>query len=54
MNHLSRAREVFDIEIAALKAVRAQLDAIDALAVPVSPIAAKPAPEPEPEPGPAP
>jgi len=25
-NHLSRAREVFDIEIAALKAVRAQLD----------------------------
>lgn len=26
MNHLARAREVFDIEIAALKAVRAQLD----------------------------
>ena len=27
MNHLARAREVFDIEIAALKAVRARLDA---------------------------
>ncbi len=27
MSHLSRAREVFDIELAALKAVRAQLDA---------------------------
>jgi len=26
MNHLARARKVFDIEIAALKAVRAQLD----------------------------
>ncbi len=26
MNHLARAREVFDIEIAALKAVRAQID----------------------------
>ncbi len=26
MNHLTRAREVFDIEIAALKAVRAQID----------------------------
>ncbi len=27
MNHLARAREVFDVEMAALKAVRAQLDA---------------------------
>src|SRR5688572_27238987 len=26
MNHLARAREVFDIEVAGLKAVRAQLD----------------------------
>ena len=26
MNHLARAREVFDIEIAALKAVRKQID----------------------------
>ena len=26
MNHLARARAVFDIELAALKAVRAQLD----------------------------
>ena len=27
MNHLARAREVFDIELAALKSVRALLDA---------------------------
>lgn len=33
MNHLARAREVFDIEIAALKAVRAQLDGAFAEAV---------------------
>ena len=26
MSHLAKAREVFDIELAALKAVRAQLD----------------------------
>ena len=35
MNHLSRAREVFDIEIAALKTVRAQLDDAFARAVAV-------------------
>ena len=33
MNHLARAREVFDVELAALKAVRAQLDASFARAV---------------------
>jgi arabinose-5-phosphate isomerase len=33
LNHLSKAREVFDIEIAALKSVRAQLDKNFALAV---------------------
>ena len=33
MNHLARAREVFEIEIAALKAVRAQLDDTFQLAV---------------------
>ena len=27
MNHLARGREVFDIELAALRAVRSQLDA---------------------------
>ena len=26
MNHLAKAREVFDVEIASLKKVRAQLD----------------------------
>src|SRR5208283_28109 len=33
MNHLSRARAVFDIELQALKAVRAQLDDSFAVAV---------------------
>ena len=35
MNHLARAREVFDIELAALKAVRAQLDTTFGAAVEV-------------------